>query len=179
MKQNKLNFLIAAVIILFAAVLKVATYPHTFSPIIAIALFSGVVITNKKLSFFMPLMAMFVSDIILEIFTTVPGFYGMGQIGNYAALLFITFFGFSMKKISTINVVGYSLLSSVLFFFLSNTNTFLFDSSNFYEKSFNGYIQCMSAGIPFIKFIPDLLFSVILFGSYSLLLKTTQRKAIA
>lgn len=179
MKQNKLNFLIAAVIILFAAVLKVATYPHTFSPIIAIALFSGVVITDKKLSFFMPLMAMFVSDIILEVFTSVPGFYGMGQIGNYAALLFITFLGFSMKKITIINVIGYSLFSSLLFFFLSNTNTFIFDTSNFYEKSFKGYFQCLSAGIPFIKFIPDLLFSIILFGSYSLILKAMQRKSIA
>lgn len=179
MKQNKLNYLIAGLIILLAAVLKVATYPHTFSPIIAIALFSGVVITDKKLSFFMPLMAMFVSDLILEIFKIAPGFYGMGQIGNYAALLFITFLGFSMKKISIINVVGYSLLSSLLFFFLSNTNTFIFDSFNYYEKSFKGYFQCMSAGIPFIKFIPDLIFSVILFGSYSLVIKIIQRKAIA
>ncbi len=179
MKQNKINLLIAAVLILFAALLKVATYPDTFSPIIAIALFSGVVIKDKKLSFAMPLLAMFASDIILEFFTRTPGFYGLEQIGNYAALLFITLLGFKMKKISMINVVGFSLASSLLFYLLSNTNTFLFDTFNSYENSFTGYINCMTAGIPFIKYIQDLVFSVILFGSYVLVFKSTHSKVIA
>ncbi len=179
MKQNKKNLLVAVVLILFAALLKVATYPHTFSPIIAIALFSGVVITDKKLSFAMPLLAMFASDIILEIFTSTPGFYGLEQIGNYASLLFITLLGFKMKKISIINVAGFSLASSLLFYFLSNTNTFLFDTFNSYANSFAGYISCMTAGIPFIKYIQDLVFSVILFGSYVLVFKSTRSKVIA
>lgn len=179
MKQNKPDLLIAAVLIVFAAILKVATYPHTFSPIIAIALFSGAVISDKKLSFFMPLLAMFASDIILEIFSIAPGFYGMEQIGNYAALLFITLLGFGMRKINVISVGGFSLASSILFYFLSNSNTFLFDTFNSYENSFSGYISCMTAGIPFIKFIPDLVFSAILFGTYSLVFKTAGRNVAA
>ena len=179
MKQNRINILIAAVLILFAALLKVATYPHTFSPIIAIALFSGVVISDKKLSFAMPLLAMFASDLILELFTQTPGFYGMEQVGNYAALLFITAFGFAMKKIDVIRVAGFSLASSILFYFLSNTNTFLVDSFNMYPNTFTGYINCMAAGIPFIKFVPDLVFSALLFGSYVLVFKTNRRRVAA
>src|SRR4051812_46745426 len=102
MKQNKLNLLIAAVLILFAAILKVTTYPHTYSPIIAIALFSGVVITDKKLSFAMPLLAMFASDIILQIFNIAPGFYGWEQLANYVTLMFITLTGFTMRKITPV-----------------------------------------------------------------------------
>jgi hypothetical protein len=179
MKQNKLNLLIAAILIIFAVVLKVATYPHTYSPMIAIALFSGVVITDRKLSFAMPLFAMFASDIILEVFTTTPGFYGLEQAGNYAALLFITFLGFGMKKINVITVPGFSLAASLLFYFLSNTNSFLFDTFNAYENSFAGYINCMTAGIPFIKYIQDLVFSVILFGSYVVIFKPGHTKAVA
>lgn len=179
MKQNKINLLIAAVLIVFSALLKVATYPHTFSPMIAIALFSGVVISDKKLSFAMPLLAMFASDLILELFTKTPGFYGLEQIGNYAALLFITTLGFAMKKITVINVAGFSLASSLLFYFLSNTNTFLFDTFNSFENSFAGYLKCMADGIPFIKFVPDLVFSVILFGGYVLVFKTGNRKVAA
>lgn len=179
MKQNKLNLLIAAFLVIFAAVLKVVTYPHTFNPIIAIALFSGVVITDKKLSFAMPLMAMFASDLILEIFNIAPGFYGFEQIGNYASLLFITLLGFSMKKINPISVVGYSLASSLLFYFLSNSNTFFFDTFNTYENSVGGFVKCMVAGLPFIKFMPDLLFSVLLFGSYAYFFNTSTKKAIA
>ena len=179
MKQNRINILIAAVLVLFAALLKVATYPHTFSPIIAIALFSGVVISDKKLSFAMPLLAMFASDLILELFTQTPGFYGMEQVGNYAALLFITAFGFAMKKIDVIRVAGFSLASSILFYFLSNTNTFLVDSFNMYPNTFTGYIICMTAGIPFIQFVPDLVFSALLFGSYVLVFKTNRRRVAA
>jgi hypothetical protein len=179
MKQNKINLLIAAVVIIFAALLKAATYPDAFSPMIAIALFSGAVITDKKLSFAMPLLAMFVSDLILEFFTVTPGFYGMEQIGNYTALVIITALGFAMKKISVITVVGFSLASSVLFYFLSNTNTFLFDTFNSFDNSFAGYIKCMRDGIPFIKFIPDLVFSVILFGSYFLVFKMKRSKAVS
>jgi len=179
MKQNKLNLLIAAVLIIFAAGLKVVTYPHTYSPIIAIALFSGVVITDKKLSFAMPLLAMFASELILEFFTSTQGFYGLEQVGNYAALLFITALGFAMKKINIPSVVGFSLASSVLFYFLSNTNTFLFDTFNSYENSFAGYIKCMTAGIPFIKYVQDLVFSAILFGSYVLVFRSSRSKVIA
>ncbi|MBK7377093.1 MAG: hypothetical protein IPJ02_16560 [Chitinophagaceae bacterium] len=179
MKQNKLNLLVAAVLVIFAVILKVATHPHTFSPIIAIALFSGVVITDKRLSFAMPLFAMFASDIILEVFTTSPGFYGLEQIGNYAALLFITLLGFAMKKINIITVAGFSLVSSLLFYFLSNTNTFFFDTLNAYDNIFSGYISCMTAGIPFIKWVQDLIFSTILFGSYVFLFKTARKKVVA
>lgn len=168
MKQNKINLLIAAVVIVFAALLKAATYPHAFSPMIAIALFSGAVITDKKLSFAMPLLAMLASDLILELFMGAQGFYGMEQIGNYTALLFITTFGFAMKKINFVTVPVFSLASSLLFYFLSNSNTFLFDTFNSFDNSFAGYIKCMTDGIPFIKFVPDLVFSIILFGGYAL-----------
>ncbi len=179
MKQNKINLLIAAVVIIFAALLKAATYPHAFSPMIAIALFSGAVITDKKLSFAMPLLAMLASDLILEFFTSAQGFYGMEQIGNYVALLVITALGFAMKKIKAIAVVGFSLASSLLFYFLSNSNTFLFDTFNSFDNSFAGYIKCMRDGIPFIKFIPDLVFSIILFGSYSLFSKYASKEKTA
>ena len=179
MKKTKINLLIAIVLVLFAAILKMTTYPHTFNPIIAIALFSGVVITDKKLAFAMPLLAMFASDIILEIFNIAPGFYGYEQIGNYACLLFVTLFGFTMKKINIVSVAGYSIGSSILFFLLSNTNSFLFDTFGSYENSVAGYIKCMVAGIPFIKFAPDLIFSALLFGTYSLVFKTTERRAVA
>jgi len=181
MKQNKINLLIAIGVIVFAALLNAATYPHAFSPMIAIALFSGAVITDRKLSFAMPLLAMFASDLILELFTSTPGFYGMEQIGNYAALLFITTIGFLMKKINVITVPVFSLASSLLFYFLSNSNTFLFDSFNSFDNSLAGYIKCMTDGIPFIKFVPDLVFSVLLFGAYSLFEKyiTKNKTAIA
>ena len=78
--------------------MKALTHPFTIDPIIAISLFSGAVISDRKLAFLMPLAAMFASDVILEIFKIDVGFYGISQIGNYASLLLITVIGFGMKN---------------------------------------------------------------------------------
>ena len=129
----------------------------------------------------MPLMAMFVSDLMLEVFNIAPGFYGYGQIGNYASLLLVTVLGFSMKMISPLSVVGYSVASTLLFFFLSNTNCFFFDTFNTYGTGFQGWATCLAAGIPFVKngLAIDLGFSVLLFGTYSLVNKLYFEKAAA
>jgi hypothetical protein len=178
MNQNKTNVLIGIGLIVFAAVLKVTTYPHTFDPIIAISLFSGAIISDRKLAFVLPLLAMFISDVIFEVFNIAQGFYGWEQLGNYAALLFITVLGFFMKKINPITVVGYSVASSILFYFLSNTNTFLFDTFNTYDNTMAGYIKCMAAGIPFMKIPENLVYSIVLFGSYTLLMKSSLKKEV-
>lgn len=160
--------LIAAILITVAAVLKVTTFPFSINPIIAIALFSGAIISDKKLAFMMPLLAMFVSDVLLEISNIAPGFYGMSQLGNYAALLFVTVLGFSLKKTTPLRVAGYSIASSVLFFFLSNSSCYLFDTTLFYGTGITGWMNCLVAGIPFLKngMVIDLCFSILLFGSY-------------
>ena len=181
MNSNKKYIIIGTALVLFAAILKVATFPFSINPIIAISLFSGVVIKDRKLAFLMPLMAMFVSDLMLEVFNIAPGFYGIGQIGNYASLLLVTVLGFSMKKISPLRVVGYSIMSTLLFFFLSNTNCFFFDTFNTYGTGFQGWATCLAAGIPFVKngLAVDLGFSVLLFGTYSLVNKFYFEKAAA
>ena len=180
MNQNKTNIAIGSILVVLAAILKVTTFPHSINPIIAISLFSGVVISDKKLAFAMPLLAMFVSDIMLEVLNIAPGFYGMGQIGNYASLLLVTVLGFSMKKINVINIAGYSIGSSILFFILSNTNCFIFDNLNYYGTGLQGWANCLVAGIPFVKnsLITDLSFSAVLFGSYILVRKSFAKKGL-
>ncbi len=181
MTQNKTNILIATILVAFAAIMKVVTFPHSINPIIAISLFSGVIIKDKKISFAMPLIAMFTSDLMLEVFNIAPGFYGMGQVGNYLSLLLVTVLGFSMKKINPINVIGYSVGSSLLFFLLSNTNCYLFDNFNTYGTGIIGWANCLTAGIPFMKngIAIDLCFSTLLFGSYVVLFKKSASKVMA
>jgi hypothetical protein len=183
MNRLSQNIVTGAFLIIFSAVLKVITFPHSINPIIAISLFSGVVIKDKKMAFVLPLFAMFASDLLLEATGIADGFYGTGQIGNYLSLLFVTFIGFGMKRISSLNVVAFSLISSISFYLLSNTNVFLFDSfPSTYSKDFNGWINCLVAGIPFIKnsLVNDLCFSAILFGGYSFIvnrqIKTATQK---
>ncbi len=171
MKQNRINLLLAALLIFAAAIAKVLTHPHSLDPIIGMALFGGAVIKDRRFAFALPLLAMFLSDIILELSKIDAGFYGWSQLLNYGVLILITLVGSQMKKINVLNVVGFSLASSVLFFVLSNLGFFLIDNPryNLYPNNLSGFIDCYVKAIPFFKWYIDLAFSVILFGSYYLM----------
>ena len=181
MSQLKTNIIIAALLVFFAATLKVVTFPLSFNPIIAIAFFSGAVIKDRKFSFAMPLLAMFVSDVMMEVLNIAPGFYGLGQIGNYLSLLMVTILGFAMKKPSVLSIGFFSVMSSLLFFVLSNTNCFLFDNSGFYGSGMQGWLNCLAAGVPFVRngLFTDLFFSTVLFSSYYLVTLAKSRKSLA
>lgn len=183
-KQNRTILIIASLLILIAAVSRVLMYPYNFSPIIGMAIFAGAVIKDRRLAFALPLFAMFLSDILFELFTTAPGFWGWGQLAGYGILALITVLAFTMKKIRVVTVAGYSVGASLLFFFLSNSAFFIFDNAIFhlYPQNFNGYIASLVAGIPFLKtgIIADLVYSTVLFGTYFLITnKIYSKKAVA
>jgi len=171
-KQSTSTLIIACLLITTAALSRVFMYPDNFSPIIGMAIFAGAVIKNKKLAFALPLLAMFLSDILFEVFNIAPGFWGWGQLVGYGILALITVIAFSMKKINVLSVTGYSIGASLLFFFLSNSAFFVFDNPvyHLYTTDFNGYIASLVAGLPFLKtgVLADLVYSGVLFGSWYL-----------
>ena len=183
MKQNKTMVLVAVLMIVLAAVSRVVFYQQEFyfSPVIAMALFSGAVIKDKKLAFVMPIVSMFIADALFELSGIAPGFWGWGQLVGYGILALITLFGFYLKKINVLNVAGFSIASSLIFFFLSNSSVWILDNSSYYAKTFSGYMDCLAAGVPFLRtgLAADLVYSAIFFGGYVLLGKTTTDRAVA
>lgn len=185
MKQNRTLVLIAIVIVVLAALSRVAFYAQEFyfSPAIAMALFSGSVIKDKKLAFMMPVVSMLLADIVFEMSGVAKGFWGWGQLTGYVILALITVFGFYLKKISVLKVAGFSIASSLIFFFLSNSSFFLFDNNIYhtYAKSFSGYLDCLAAGVPFLRtgMVADLVYSALFFGGYVLLSINASNKAAA
>ena len=180
MQQQKISSIIIAVLlILIAAISRVVMYPHNFSPIVGMAVFSGAIIKDKRLAFALPLFSMFLSDVMFEVFHIAPGFWGWGQLVGYGIFALITIIAFSLKKISILNVAAYSILSSVIFFVLSNSSVFVFDNSvyHIYPQSFTGYIDCLYAGLPFFKtgLLADQVYSGVLFGAYYLLQQTSTK----
>ena len=154
-------------LIFLAVIIRVLLYPFNFSPIIAIALFSGAVIKDKKIAFLLPLLAMFLSDVIFEVFNIAEGFWGWGQLVGYAILIAITFLGSFINKINFPKVAGFSIASSLIFFLLSNASVWLL-YSGMYENSFSGLVSCIAAGVPFLKInlVADLVYSGLFFGTY-------------
>ena len=182
-KQNTSLLIIAVLMILAAALSRLALYPNNFSPIIGMALFSGSVIKDKRLAFAMPLLAMFLSDLAFEVFKIAPGFWGWGQLIHYGIYALITCMGFLLKKINVFTIVGFSIGASLIFFLLSNSVFFITDNPVYhtYPQSLTGYFDCLAGGLPFLKrgLPTDLVYCGILFGGYYLLEKEVFNKATA
>jgi hypothetical protein len=171
-KQHYSSILIAVFLILAAAISRVVMYRDNFSPIIGMAIFSGVILKDKRLAFILPVFSMFLSDLMFEVFNIAPGFWGWGQLVGYGILVLITVFAFTMKRISAANVVVYSITSSVIFFLLSNLSFFVIDNPVYhtYPQTANGLVQCYIGALPFFKtgLLADLVYSGLLFGVYHL-----------
>ncbi|MGF2414206.1 MAG: DUF6580 family putative transport protein, partial [Ferruginibacter sp.] len=118
-----------------------------------------------------------------EVFNIAPGFWGWGQLVGYGIFALITFFAFTLKKVNVLNVIGYSIASSVIFFVLSNLSFFLIDNPIYhtYTQNFNGFVNCYVFALPFFKnsLIADLVYSGVLFGSYYAIQNFAVKKSIA
>lgn len=175
-KQNNKLLLSAALLILFAALTRLFPHYPNFTAIGAIAIFGGTVIKDKKLAFLLPLGALFLSDVCLQLFTNVPGFYGKGQIFIYAAFILITWLATFMKKKNVVNIAFAGVWSGVLFYLISNFGEWLF--STLYPRTLAGLGQGYIAGLPFYRgeffgsfflnaIMGNLFFLAVLFGAYA------------
>lgn len=168
--QNKLEFIVAILFILIGVALRLVPHAPNFTPITAIALFSGVYL-SKRIAVIIPILAMLLSDIFL-------GFYEPKiMLSVYGSFVLCAVLGFWLKKHKSWQVIVPSaLLSSVLFFFITNFSVFAF--SPWYAKTFFGLIQCYTMALPFFRntLLGDLFYTIVFFGAYELALAAIKKK---
>ncbi len=178
MKRN--NILIAGGLILIAAIARIVNYEvevYNLAPVAALGLFAGSVLNNKRVAYLFTILAMLISDVYIEFFTSMSGFYDISQFFVYGSLILVTLMGTTLKKHNPLKIAGYSITGSAIFFILSNFGTYL---TGYWGYGIEGLITTYTAAIPFAKntFISDLLFSGLLFGAYTLLQHTLTNKAV-
>jgi hypothetical protein len=186
MKMNRSLWLSFALLLIAATVYRVFDdRPYGFAPQIAIAVFCGAVIKNKKWSFLLPLASMFLSDLLYHVLYTnglssIPGFYE-GQLTNYILFASLTVFGFMIRSFNWKNIFAASLLAPSVYFILSNFLVWTSGAGYVRSKTFAGLMQCFADGLPFYKgsILATLFFSAVFFGSYYLLTKKSEDPAFA
>src|SRR5271155_4592461 len=67
--------LLAAVLILIAAALRIAPHPWNFTPVGAMAIFSGAVLRDRRLAFLFPLLALVAGDVFVGFHKLIPIVY--------------------------------------------------------------------------------------------------------
>src|SRR5439155_25764292 len=116
MTANHSRILALLSAILIAAALRLVPHPPNFAPIGAMALFSGAYLGRRSLAFVAPLGAMLLSDAVL-------GFYS-GMWVTYLAIALIVLVGWVvLSRVSPLRVGGAAIVSSILFFVVSNFGT--------------------------------------------------------
>jgi hypothetical protein len=141
--MKKLNFII--ILIGIAILSRLIPHPPNFTPITAIALFSTIHFKNKILTYLIPIIGLFISDLILGL--------SMVNLFVYLSFIVITFIGFKFQKINNYSI----LLSSTTFFIVSNFGVWILG----YPKTIEGLILCYYMALPFFIYtiMGDLFYS--------------------
>jgi hypothetical protein len=126
-----------------------------FSPVIAIGLFSGMLINDKSKSFLLPLIAVFASDMIIQVlfaFNLFPysGFYTY-QLFNYSLLAAMALLGWMLKGKNYGSIALGGVIAPTVFFLISNGASWMIDAGQLYSKNFSGLMASYEAGLPFYK----------------------------
>jgi hypothetical protein len=160
MMKNKEIVYISILVLLaaFSRFLVPDSLPN-FTPIGAIALFSGAFLKDKKLAFIVPLLALFLSDIFVGFHSTMPFVY--------IGFMFIIAIGMWMKPQFGVKMIFGSLFGSILFFLITNLGYWLTTDAT---HSISGLSKAYIDGIPFFRnsLLGDLFFNGILFGVFSI-----------
>lgn len=157
-------FITSAIFIVAASRL----FPHipNFTPLAAMALFGGVYLSDKRLAFIVPLLALFISDMALQLL------FGWGfhntMVYVYIGFILTSMIGILIKRnTSVLSVVAGSMIASILFFIITNFGVW---AASGYQMGIAGLETTYLIGIPFFatSLIGDLFFNGVLFGAFYL-----------
>ena len=170
-KLNKSDQLIAALLVCLGIVFRVVLqdYPNV-SPVAALALLAGYLLSSRMLALAVPLTVLMVIDLYFGAYAPVV------MLSVYTLLALPVIVGAPLRKshqngkstafkLVTIGATGLGF--SVLFFL--GTNLAVWGSSSFYARDVAGLLECYTAALPFFRqtVIGDMLFVSLLFGSYA------------
>ncbi|HBU06656.1 MAG TPA: hypothetical protein DEB09_01070 [Candidatus Magasanikbacteria bacterium] len=164
MLKNITKIITPILLIILGVATRFLPHPANFAPIGAIALF-GALYLPKKYALIIPLLAMFISDIFI-------GFYSWQiMVAVYGSFILAGILGLTIRKnIKFASVLSITLLSSVLFFIITNFAVWAFGTM--YIHNFTGLMQSYIMAIPFFKnsLLGDLFYVGVLVGGYEAIL---------
>ena len=144
--KDKLFYLIFFGIIL--ALSRIIPHPPNFTPILASAIMAPLLIKDRWFGIAIPIVAMFISDIII-------GFY-YWQFVIYFTILTIALVSPMHKNYTSLGIMAVG--GSVWFFITTNFAEWII--WDYYPKTIEGLLACYTLALPFFK---NTLISTILF----------------
>lgn len=173
-RPQEFRLWVLAGVVIAAAAARLVPHPPNFTPLGAMALFSGAMLGRRwlGLALVLPLAALLVSDTAIGLGAAVgvmggPGFgIYRSQTFVYCSFLLITLLGSTLQnhRRNPVRIVGASLGASVLFFVVTNFGVWL--TSGMYAHTPAELLRCYVQAIPFFgnTVTGDLTFALLFFG---------------
>ena len=152
--KNLKYFILPVGLILVLSFSRLIPHPSNFTPILAVGVFAGFYFRNFILSLFIVISAMFISDLVIGLHST--------MIFTYSSLILAVAIGLLIKKFNFKAILLSGLSSSVIFFVVTNFGSWL--TIEIYEKNFSGLLHSYFMGIPFFHntLISTLIYLIVL-----------------
>ena len=149
-------------LILLAAALRIAPHPWNFTPVGAMALFSGAVIRDRRLAFLVPVLAMAAGDIVV-------GFNKLTPLVYASFVLSVAIGRLLREKRSVARIGGATLLGALQFFVITNLGVWAFLGT--YPHTPAGLLDCYISAIPYFwnTLASDALYTTLLFAAFALI----------
>ena len=122
---------------------RLIPHPPNFTPILATAIFTPYIIKDKWIAMSIPLLAMFIADIIIGFHPYMFWVYGAIGISTLLSYWSMRF----NKKYMQLAIMA--LVSSILFFIITNFGVWTI--WDYYPKTINGLVLCYTMAIPFFQ----------------------------
>ena len=164
-------------LIVLALVGRLIPHPDNFTPMLAVALFGGAMLPGR-MAYLIPLVAMFVSDLLMGNSLTwmTPVIYGCFALG--------TGLGQLLGRGRTWTRTGLAALGGSFFFYVVTNFAVWITPNGLYPLTLDGLVRCYVMALPFLRndVAGNVLWSATLFGLFDLgqlWIKTYRNKGLA
>lgn len=169
--MNRVTMLLLLCLLALAAFWRVLPHPDNMTPVMAVALFSGLVLRHSALRFVAPLGVLFVSDLALGFHATMPFVY--------AAMLLPVVIAPALRGRGAGAFAGASVINSLAFFLVTNLGVWAV--TGLYPMTAAGLLECFTMALPFLwkTMAGDLFFTLAFFALFSWLPASVPERAAA
>jgi len=157
--------MLALSLIVVGILLRFMPHAPNFTPIAAIAIFSGIYL-NRKYALIVPLLLMVISDFVIGLHNVV--------IFTWGGFILTAFLGIWLKRHKNpLGIISVSFASSILFYIVSNFGVWLM---GWYPHNLSGLISCYVMAVPFLRnfTVATLLYTVLFVAAYELIARTVK-----
>ena len=157
--ENSFEQKVAILFVVLGVALRLLPHPGNFTPVTAIALFSGVALA-PALAVVVPLIVMIASDLLI-------GPHPLYWL-TWGSFLVVTLLGLWIRNDARpMKIFGGTLAGSVFFFISTNLGVFFFQ--NMYPKNTAGLVECFVRALPFFRnaLAGDLFYALVFFSAFA------------